>query len=48
MNWIQELAALFSKHSDAVAVIREGRKAKRRTNRRERRKAKDDIRSGDT
>jgi hypothetical protein len=43
--WVQQLAALFPKHSDTIAVVRAGRKAKRRTNRRDRQQAKRDIRT---
>jgi hypothetical protein len=42
--WTQKLARLFSRHSDAQAVVRAGRKAKRRTNRRDRHRAKAELR----
>lgn len=47
-RWIQELAARLSCHSDSLAVIRAPRrKAKRRTNRRERQQAKAALREVD-
>ena len=39
MSWHKSLAEQLSRHSDALAVIRAGRKAKRRTSRRARRRA---------
>jgi hypothetical protein len=40
VRWIEQVAKQLSKHSDAVAVVRAGKKAKRRTRRRDRRIAK--------
>lgn len=43
-RWFFSLANTLSKHSDAIAVIKSGHKAKRRTNRRTRQQAKQQIR----
>jgi hypothetical protein len=43
-RWFFNLANTLSKHSDAIAVIKEGRQAKRRTNRRARHQAKAELR----